>query len=90
MGSVPEMRIWSILLIESDLKWNIHLSRSLFLYVPFHFCDIGRTYLQLCHIPFFFLYYLPETISKLTVKQKYRELFENLSSEKNYKFQIVW
>ena len=31
-GSVPEMRIWSILLIESDLKWCIHLSRSLFLY----------------------------------------------------------
>ena len=31
-GSVPEMRIWSILLIKSDLKWSIHLSRSLFLY----------------------------------------------------------
>ena len=27
----PEMRIWSILLIKSDLKWCIHLSRSLFL-----------------------------------------------------------
>ena len=26
------MRIWSILLIKSDLKWCIHLSRSLFLY----------------------------------------------------------
>ena len=24
------MRIWSILLIQSDLKWCIHLSRSLF------------------------------------------------------------
>ena len=24
-GSVPEMRIWSILLIKSDLKWCIHL-----------------------------------------------------------------
>ena len=31
-GSVPEMRIWSILSIISDLKWCIHLSRSLFLY----------------------------------------------------------
>ena len=31
-GSVPEMGIWSILLIVSDLKWCIHLSRSLFLY----------------------------------------------------------
>ena len=31
-GSIPEMRIWSILLIKSDLKWCIHLSRSLFLY----------------------------------------------------------
>ena len=29
-GSVPEMRIWSIVLIISDLKWCIHLSRSLF------------------------------------------------------------
>ena len=32
-GSVPEMRIWSILLIKSDLKWCKHLSRSLFLYI---------------------------------------------------------
>ena len=31
-GSLPEMRIWSTLLNESDLKWCIHLSRSLFLY----------------------------------------------------------
>ena len=31
-GSVPEMRIWSILLIKSVLKWFIHLRRSLFLY----------------------------------------------------------
>ena len=30
-GSVPEMRIWSISLIKSDLKWCIHLSRSIFL-----------------------------------------------------------
>ena len=28
-GSLPEMRIWSILLINSYLKWCIHLSRSL-------------------------------------------------------------
>ena len=27
-----EMRIWSIFLIESDFKWCIHLSTSLFLY----------------------------------------------------------
>ena len=31
-GSVPEMRIWSMFLIKSDLKWCIHLSRSLLLY----------------------------------------------------------
>ena len=30
-GSISEMRIWSILLIKSDLKWCLHLSRSLFL-----------------------------------------------------------
>ena len=29
--SLPEIRIWSILLIKSDLKWCIHLSRSLLL-----------------------------------------------------------
>ena len=32
-GSVPEMRILSILLIKSDFKWCIHLNRSLFLYL---------------------------------------------------------
>ena len=32
-GLVPGVRIWSILLIISDLKWCIHLSRSLFLYI---------------------------------------------------------
>ena len=32
-GSVPEMRIWSILLIESDLKRCLHLSRSFFLFI---------------------------------------------------------
>ena len=31
-GSVPEMRIWSILLTISGLKWCIHLSRSLFIW----------------------------------------------------------
>ena len=31
-GSLPEMRIWYILLIKSDLKWFIHLGRSLFIY----------------------------------------------------------
>ena len=29
-GSIPEMRIWSILKTKSDLKWCIHLSRSLY------------------------------------------------------------
>ena len=31
-GSVPKLRIWSILLMKSDLKLWIHLSRSLFIY----------------------------------------------------------
>ena len=31
-GSVPETRIWSILLIKSDFKWCIHLKRSLLLH----------------------------------------------------------
>ena len=34
-GSVPEMRIWSILLIKSVLKWCIHLSRRLFSYLNY-------------------------------------------------------
>ena len=33
-GSVSEMRIWSILLIKPDLKWCIHLSRSLLKFGP--------------------------------------------------------
>ena len=37
---VPEMRIWSILLIKSDSKWCIHLSRSLFLYSK-HYVGVG-------------------------------------------------
>ena len=35
-GSLPEMHIWSILLIKSDLKWCLHLSRSLFSYCNNH------------------------------------------------------
>ena len=31
--SVPEMSIWSILSIKAGIKWCIHLSRSLFLYI---------------------------------------------------------
>ena len=36
-GSVPEMRIWSILLMKSDIKWSIHL--DLFLYFN-HFTNL--------------------------------------------------
>ena len=32
-GSVPEMRIWSIFYLNPDLKWCIHLSRSLLSYL---------------------------------------------------------
>ena len=32
-GSVPEMRIWSILLIKSDIKWCVHFIRSIFIYL---------------------------------------------------------
>ena len=50
--SVPEMRIWSILLIKSDLKWCIHLSRSLFLYSnttanDVHNCTLHTVWLPL-------------------------------------------
>ena len=55
-GSLPEMRIWSILLIKSDLKWCIHLSRGLFLYCKmcrrgfsphkFYKPAIGRKYIS--------------------------------------------
>ena len=34
-GLIPGMHIWFILLIKSDLKWCIHLSRSLFLYFKY-------------------------------------------------------
>ena len=32
LSAVLEIRMWSILLINLDLKWCIHLSRSAFLY----------------------------------------------------------
>ena len=35
-GSVPEIRIWSISLIQSEYKWCIHLSRSLYLNIVLH------------------------------------------------------
>ena len=34
-ASVPEMHVWFILFIKSELKWCIHLSRNLFLYFLF-------------------------------------------------------
>ena len=56
-GSVPEMRIWSILLIKSVLKWCVCLSRSLFLY----FVRTCRSLLTLCS-------FLPDWYSKADVK----------------------
>ena len=51
-GSLPEMRIWSILLIKSDLKWCIHLSRSLFSYL---YPSMQSKYKLLCNgIIFYF------------------------------------
>ena len=35
---VPEMRIWSILLIKFDSKWCIHLSRRFFSYLSCYRC----------------------------------------------------
>ena len=32
-GSVSDTRIWFILLIKSDLKWCVHLSKRMFLYL---------------------------------------------------------
>ena len=40
-NSVPEMRIWSILLIKFDFKWCIHLSRSLF-YISQYISDVYK------------------------------------------------
>ena len=40
-GSVPEMRIWSVLLIKSDLKVCIRNSRSLFLYLQSSHADLS-------------------------------------------------
>ena len=31
-GSLPEMRIWSLLIIKSDFKWCVYFRRSLYLY----------------------------------------------------------
>ena len=40
-GSVPKMRIWSISLIKYDLKWCLHLSRSLLFNYEGLFVDTG-------------------------------------------------
>ena len=45
--SVPEIRIWSILIIKSYFKWRIHLSRSHFLYYM-----VYLSILQSCHLSF--------------------------------------
>ena len=53
-GSVTELRIWSILIIETDLKWCVHLSRRLFTYFNYLLSVTaggprspqGRTYLR--------------------------------------------
>ena len=37
VGSIPQMNIWSILLIKSNLKRYLHLARSLFLYFRMSF-----------------------------------------------------
>ena len=46
--AVPEMRIWSILLVNSDLKWCLYLIRSLFLY--FH---LGVIFALFAIVPFY-------------------------------------
>ena len=44
------MRIWSILLIKSDLKWWIHLNRSLFLYILQYNMTISWNWFNRCCI----------------------------------------
>ena len=52
VGPVPEMRTWPILLIKSDLKWCIHFSRSLFLYLQWrcaqYWCFFVFFFWRLC------------------------------------------
>ena len=54
-GSIPEIRIRSILLIKSDLKWCIHLSRGLFSYFEYAGFklngDPATFYQWYCHRP---------------------------------------
>ena len=39
-GSVPEMRIWPILLMKSDLKWCIHFDHFLYFNHFTHFVGV--------------------------------------------------
>ena len=39
-GSVPEMRIWSILLMKSDLKWCIHFDLLLYFNIITHLVSV--------------------------------------------------
>ena len=60
--SVPELLIWSILLIKSDLKWHAHLCRSLFIFK--HFALVVTIFLAKLHI-FFFVKGQKKLIQKL-------------------------
>ena len=70
-GSVPKMSIWSILSIKFDLKWCMHLSRSLFSYlIECHrkatvlFNSANYTTKTICH-------YKPPVQRQISPKKKY-------------------
>ena len=78
-GSVPEMRIWSILLIKSDLKWYIHFSRSLFLYIQ-NVCPFDYTKTLLT---------ISELFIKVLLTLYKRTCFSGPIFEKNYEWILL-
>ena len=74
-GSVPEMRIWSILLIKSDLKWCIHLSRSL--------CSYFRVCFHLTMVRWLSKYFAFSGLSTCHMFDEYHDLLY-LSGESAY------
>ena len=77
-GSVPEMCIWSILLMKSDLKWCIHRSWSLFIFQPLHSlggCHCWWTRKSLRAAKFYGRLQLIRSISRACVKIYWNWIF---------------
>ena len=77
-GSLPEIRISSILLIKSDLKWCLHLSRSLSLY-------------KILYISYMYkIFHLPSIVHLLTSLMSEKGTCRRILSSRGPHFNTHW